>query len=224
MGTGIDGGFTISPGVLSSSEIKVLTRDVETSNCARSRAGMRHLLSIPAVAALARDPRFIDLARNALGCEPAPFGATLFDKSADANWLVSWHQDTALPVLRRTDTDGWGPWSEKQGILYAHAPAAVLERVVALRVHLDNSTADNGPLRVLPGTHAMGVLSDEQIHACAKQIQPVTCTVDRGGVLVMRPLILHASSKVTTLAPRRVIHLEYAAPMSFDDGVHLRAA
>ena len=76
--------------------------------------------------------------------------ATLFDKSPDSNWLVVWHQDTALPLVERKDLPGWGPWSTKEGVLYAHAPSQALSQVLALRVHLDDSTSVNGPLRCSP--------------------------------------------------------------------------
>jgi len=88
-------------------------------------------------------------------------------------------------------------------------------------VHLDDSTAENGPLRVLPGTHTLGVLSDAQIDDAVRRIEPVMCTVERGGVIVMRPLTLHASSKVTAAASRRVLHVEYVAA-TFDEGPRLR--
>ena len=99
------------------------------------------------------------IASRFLGPSAIPFRATLFDKSRGNNWLVVWHQDTALPLVEHRDVTGWGPWSVKAGITYAHAPASALARVVALRLHIDDSDADNGPLRVLPGTHAQGLLS-----------------------------------------------------------------
>jgi len=40
----------------------------------------------------------------------------------------------------------------------------------------------------------------------------------------MRPLLVHASSKVATAAPRRVLHFEYARSRVFEHGLHLRAA
>ena len=40
----------------------------------------------------------------------------------------------------------------------------------------------------------------------------------------MRPLLVHASSKVVVPVSRRVIHLQYAASSGFDQGLHLRAA
>jgi hypothetical protein len=130
-----------------------------------------------------------------------PFRATLFDKSSTRNWLVPWHQDTALPLQERFDVPGWGPWSIKAGITYAHAPAAALSRVVALRLHFDDSREDNGPLRVLPGTHALGVLSESDTERLVREIPPVDCVVGSGGIVGMRPLILHASSKAETDHP-----------------------
>ena len=162
-----------------------------------------------------------DCSREALGQEAIAFHATLFDKSAKANWLVVWHQDTALPIRERHDAQGWGPWSVKDGITYAHAPASALCQVLALRVHLDNSDADNGPLRVLPGTHVSGVLTDVHIEQLARYIPPIDCLVPQGGVLAMRPLIVHASSKSHSQIPRRVIHIEYAACRSFGAGLEL---
>ncbi|MGH9711006.1 MAG: phytanoyl-CoA dioxygenase family protein, partial [Candidatus Acidiferrales bacterium] len=150
-----------------------------------------------------------------------PFHATLFDKSPKANWLVAWHQDTALPIRDRQDTSGWGPWSVKEGVIYAHAPALALSRVLALRVHLDDSTEQNGPLRVLPRTHTLDVLSDDAIHELAAEVSAVTCPVLRGGILVMRPLLVHASSKSQTEMPRRVLHIEYAASVNVADGLEL---
>lgn len=217
----MDSGFAIVPGVFAGWETDAILCELEGEALRRSRAGARHLLSMPVIAALAKDPRLMSVAAEVLGSEPVPFGATLFDKSRNANWLVAWHQDRALPLVERRETAGWGPWSQKHGVVYANAPATALAKVVALRVHLDDSTAENGPLRVLPGTHALGVLSDAQIDDVARRIESVTCTVERGGVIVMRPLTVHASSKVTAAAPRRVLHIEYAAA-TFDEGPRLR--
>src|SRR6266705_1926101 len=140
------------------------------------------------------------------------------------NWLVSWHQDTALPLRERRETPGWGPWSLKDGVNYAHAPASALSRVLALRVHLDDSTSENGPLRVLPGTHTLGVLTDDEIHELATRIAAADCLVSRGGVLAMRPLIVHASSKSQSNVPRRVLHIEYAASAVTEEGMALAIA
>jgi len=119
-----------------------------------------------------------------------------------------------MPLQQRQEIPGWGPWSIKDGIPYAHAPASSLEQVLALRIHLDDSTRENGPLRVLPGTHRWGVLSDDEIQKLANSIRPVDCVALKGGVIAMRPLVVHASSKLRNGTARKVIHIEYAASES----------
>ena len=187
----------------------------------RTRAGARHVLHVPAVWQLAMDPRLIGLASFFVGPSPVAFRATLFDKSPTANWLVTWHQDTALPMRAHVPLPHWGPWSTRAGVLYAHAPASALEQVIALRVHLDDSTAANGPLRVLPGTHTHGVLSDDQLSRLAQEVEPVDCLAAAGDVLAMRPLTVHASSKSQTDLPRRVLHIEYASDLQLGPGIDL---
>jgi ectoine hydroxylase-related dioxygenase (phytanoyl-CoA dioxygenase family) len=201
-----------------------LTTQLAAEPLQYSRAGARHIMGCGAVARLARDPRLIDIASQWLGGAAIPFKATLFEKSTDANWLVSWHQDTALPLSRQHEAAGWGPWSTKSGVTYAHAPGRVLETIVALRVHLDDSTADNGTLRVLPESHFHGVLSDAQILHMSRRMTKAQCTVAAGGVIAMRPLLIHASSKVRADAKRRVLHLEYAASLLLEAGLELRVA
>ena len=217
-------GFAIIPNVLPESVIADLQAMLDRSELPRSRAGMRHAMRNASVAALARDPRLTSMAQEVLGSAALPFRATLFDKSPTSNWLVVWHQDTALPLRERREVSGWGPWSIKDAVSYAHAPANALEQVLALRLHLDDSVAENGPLRVLPGTHTLGVLSDDVLHELSTQITAVDCLVPRGGILAMRPLVVHASSKSQSDAPRRVLHIEYAVSPAIADGLELAIA
>ncbi|MBC8027216.1 MAG: phytanoyl-CoA dioxygenase family protein [Steroidobacteraceae bacterium] len=206
----MDDGYEIISDVFPVPEVEALAATLETLPLDRSRAGARHLLRHSSIADLSQDARLTSIASRVLGGAARPHSATLFDKSPRANWLVAWHQDTTLPMRERIDLPGWGPWSEKGGVLYAHAPASVLSRVVALRIHLDDSTSDNGALRVLPRSHTLGVLTDDQVHDLAARSTHATCLIGRGGVIAMRPLIVHASSKVMKDAPRRVIHIEYS--------------
>jgi hypothetical protein len=215
-----DRGYRIVEGVFTDEELAPIVAALDGHLATRSRAGARHVLAMPEIRTLAGDPRLMDVAAGFVGAAQ-PFRATLFDKSASANWLVVWHQDTALPMRARADAAGWGPWSTKAGIVYAHAPAAALARIVALRVSLDPSTDANGPLRVLPGTHTHGLLDDAAVEGYARAVAPVSCTVGAGGVVAMRPLVLHASSKSTSEARRRVLHIEYAAATNFGPGLDL---
>jgi ectoine hydroxylase-related dioxygenase (phytanoyl-CoA dioxygenase family) len=217
-------GFAIMPPILEPKEVDGLLDELSCMDLRRSRAGVRHAMRVPAIAALVQDSRLLGIAQEVLGDAAFPFRATLFDKSPTANWLVVWHQDTALPLQERREAPGWGPWSVKDGVTYAHAPENALSQVLALRLHLDDSVPENGPLRVLPGTHTLGVLSDEALHDLATRVTAVDCLVPEGGVLAMRPLIVHASSKSQSEAPRRVLHIEYARSGGVGDGLVLAIA
>jgi hypothetical protein len=217
-------GFLIVASVFSRADMNGISEEIAASSAPRSRAGIRHGLGMAAVRKVAGDQLLLGLARWLLGPAAFPFRATCFDKSATTNWLVVWHQDTALPLRRRMECPGWGPWSVKAGIAYAHAPAATLSQVLALRVHLDDSASGNGPLRVLPATHTLGVLSDDRIRDLRRAITPIDCVCPKGGVVAMKPLIVHASSKSQIEAPRRVLHIEYAASESIAIPLQLATA
>ena len=216
-------GYEIVPAVLDGADVARLASALQDSTIDRRRAGARHLMGHPAVERVARDPRLLAIASRFLGADAIPYRATLFDKSPQNNWLIVWHQDTALPLRDRREAPGWSAWSVKGDVVYAHAPASVLSRLIALRLHLDDSAADNGPLRVLPGTHAMGLLSDDEIARLARDVPPIACVAPAGAVVAMRPLLVHASSKVESDRPRRVLHIEYAGSLVLD-GVELAIA
>jgi ectoine hydroxylase-related dioxygenase (phytanoyl-CoA dioxygenase family) len=217
-------GYGLIPSVFTEAEVAALLQRLATEKLPRTRAGVRHAMRSASVAGIARDLRLMNIAGRILGAGAIAFRATLFEKLPDSNWLVAWHQDTALPLRERRETAGWGPWSVKDGVNYAHAPAAALEMVVALRLNLDDSTANNGPLRVLPGTHTRGVLTDDEMHAIAERTASVECLMTLGGVVAMRPLVIHASSKSTAVNPRRVLHIEYAESESIAERLELAIA
>jgi ectoine hydroxylase-related dioxygenase (phytanoyl-CoA dioxygenase family) len=217
-------GFALLHDVFSPELVERTLEEIERLSPRHSRAGARHVLGLCPIAKMARGPQLMNVARTVLGADAVPFRATLFEKTLAANWLVTWHQDTALPLRERQELQGWGPWSMKEGITYAHAPSTVLSRVLALRIHFDDSNSTNGPLRVLPGTHEMGVLNDDQIHDLSERITPIECVVSKRGVVAMRPLVVHASSKSQVEMPRRVLHIEYAASDSIAAPLRLASA
>jgi len=147
------------------------------------------------------------LPRNAVAVQ-----CTLFDKSPTKNWLVALHQDLSIPVRDRVESPECSGWSEKEGQLYVQPSLSVLERLVAVRVHIDDCPAESGALRVVPNSHSEGRLDKEQAEALRFQHGETVVPVARGGALVMRPLILHASSKATSLVPRRVLHYVFGPP------------
>lgn len=123
----------------------------------------------------------------------------LFDKAPRANWSVPWHQDLFVAVEERHDVEGFDAWTSKKGVVHARAPRTLLQRMLALRIHLDDCSERHGPLHVAPGSHKTGVLAGQQV-----------CCFEAGQIFLMRPLLLHSSPKAETPSQRRVVHLELA--------------
>jgi ectoine hydroxylase-related dioxygenase (phytanoyl-CoA dioxygenase family) len=125
---------------------------------------------------------------------------------------VALHQDLSIPVERRIESAECSGWSEKEGCLYVQPPAEVLEEMVAVRVHVDACPAESGALRVVPGSHMFGRLDSVAAKKLKEERGEVVVPVPRGGALVMKPLLLHASSKATGTMPRRVLHFVFGPP------------
>jgi ectoine hydroxylase-related dioxygenase (phytanoyl-CoA dioxygenase family) len=206
----VHNGFAIIDGVLSASEVAALIAATGAA-IGPGRGGVRNLLALDAVARLAESPKIRSLVEPVLGPTARAVRGTLFDKTPNANWKVPWHQDLSIAVQERIEIEGYGPWSVKAGVVHVQPPAHILEKMLAVRIHLDDCPEENGPVRVIPGSHALGRLSAGRIGEIAAQPAAVVCAVRTGGVLLMRPLILHASSASSAPSHRRVIHLDYAS-------------
>lgn len=135
--------------------------------------------------------------------------AIAFDKTPEANWKVTWHQDLMFPFARKVRSEGYALPAQKEGVHYARPPLAVLESLLAVRIHLDDCDEGNGPLRVAPGTHRRGIIPSAEIAEMVARQAAVTCVAKSGEALLMRPLLLHASSPATVPKHRRVLHLVY---------------
>ena len=139
----------------------------------------------------------------------AAIQAIAFDKTATTNWKVTWHQDLMFPFARSVTTLGFDLPSVKDGIDYARPPRSVLEDLLAVRLHLDDCDETNGPLRVAPGSHRHGILKSTEIHRTVEHHGETPCLAKTGEALLMRPLLLHASSPATVPKHRRVLHFVY---------------
>lgn len=174
--------------------------------------GLRDLLNVvPATRDLANSDSLKSIVASLIGGEPRVVRAIYFDKHKDANWKVAWHQDLTIAVRKRVETEGFGPWSSKAGITHVQPPVSVLNNIISLRVHLDDTDETNGALRVIPGSHLHGRLDANQIQQWKSLETVVTCSVRSGGVMLMKPLLLHSSLPSLHPEHRRVLHFEYAS-------------
>jgi hypothetical protein len=203
-------GYFVIPGVIDAVLNRRLGAFVEGIG---GGAGSRRLLDQAWCAHLAGALRGDARIRSLLPGKAVAVQCTFFAKSPTKNWLVALHQDLSIPVKERVESPECSGWSEKEGQLYVQPPITVLERLVAVRVHIDDCPAENGALRVVPHSHMEGRLDPSQAEALRQRHGETVIPVAQGGVLVMRPLLLHASSKATSLNPRRVLHFVFGPPV-----------
>jgi ectoine hydroxylase-related dioxygenase (phytanoyl-CoA dioxygenase family) len=205
-------GYAIGQAFLPQEEIVRLRRELARLTPSEDRrGGIRSLgLKSKAIRALAAEGLPAVLAREVLGGEARPVKITGFDKSSQANWTVPWHQDLTIAVQERREVEGFGPWTLKGGIPHVQPPMEILSRMLAVRVHLDDTPADHGALRVVPGSHGLGRIALPEIPEWRARQGEDVCPVAEGGMMLMHPLLLHASSKCRTGTHRRVLHIEYA--------------
>lgn len=156
-------------------------------------------------------------------CDLVAVGCNYFHKSPDSNWFVAFHQDRSVPVVDSPLARKSPGWSQKEGVSFVHGDEDLLAQTIAVRLHLDDSTPTNGPLRVIPRSHESGVLSPENIAATVSGGCEEVITANKGDVVAMRPLLLHASSKTTDESPRRVLHFTYC-PVNPPTGLRWRFA
>lgn len=210
-------GFLVVPHVFGVQELEYLK--AQLSSVARAegvrrrgeRYAIRNLLEVcPAVRNLAESSQMRSLVNPVLGNDAFPVRSLLFDKTAEANWLVPWHQDMTICVAEKREVPGYGPWSIKAGQWHVQPPMTVLDGMLSVRVHLDHCDESNGALRVIPGTHTRGRLNPHAIR-CAEEMSEISiCSVESGGVLLLKPLLVHASSAARNAVHRRVVHIDFA--------------
>jgi ectoine hydroxylase-related dioxygenase (phytanoyl-CoA dioxygenase family) len=225
-------GFAILPAMLSSAEIlhlnSILDRYRQSTMPSSSSAeifAVRNLLqTIPELAEVLKISIVPQLAEIFAGNKPSIIRSIYFNKPATANWVVPWHQDLTVNLKEKSSTNGFTKWAVKDGQLTAKAPAELLSKILTLRIHLDDCDETNGALKVIPGSHLHGELRTDD-YLRTELERAVTCSVNSGGIMLMQPLLLHASSR-SKGAERRVIHLEFysgelPAPLQWSEAIKL---
>ncbi len=207
-----DAGVELIDGLLVAEEVESLLAELTKLQLEPLRGGIRRIEQlVPQVAALARSRKLLAVAGSHLPGQPELVRAIYFDKSPENNWYVTWHQDQTVAVSGRFDRESWGPWSMKAGAWHVQPPLEVLDQMVTIRIHLDPATVSNGCLKVVPGSHSLGLIDVARVHEQVSKEAVVYCESPLGGAVVMRPHILHASEKSVAPDPRRILHFEYSS-------------
>ncbi|KIA97109.1 phytanoyl-CoA dioxygenase family protein [Flavobacterium sp. KMS] len=131
-----------------------------------------------------------------------------FDKPEKSNWFVAYHQDLTISVDKKLDIENFENWTTKQNQFAVQPPKEVLENNFTIRIHIDKTTKDNGALKVINNSHSKGILRVENMDL--KNETETICEIEKGGIMIMKPLLFHASNKTTNNERRRVIHIEFS--------------
>lgn len=177
--------------------------------CVTSGPGNR-VFSLPRLDGLDLASLLGNLATRVAGRPARMVRILAFDKTPETNWGVPWHQDRTIAVKRRAEVEGFGPWSVKAGVPHVAPPEALLEAMFCLRLHLDDCGPENGPLKIIPGSHRLGRLPVRDVLELGNREAAKTCVAAAGDVLAMKALTVHASDPASVPAHRRVLHLDFS--------------
>ncbi len=131
-----------------------------------------------------------------------------FDKPEKSNWFVAYHQDLTISVDQKVEIENFENWTIKQNQFAVQPPKEILENNFTIRIHLDNTTKDNGALKVINDSHSKGIFRIENLKI--ENEKETICEVEKGGIMIMKPLLFHASNKTINNERRRVIHIEFS--------------
>ncbi|MFZ6734816.1 phytanoyl-CoA dioxygenase family protein [Undibacterium sp. Ji42W] len=202
-------GFVILPDFLDASELQRLRQACQPIS---DQYGVRQVLqNYPSIYRALNWDKLHALLHAVDMVEAQAVRSIFFNKNADHNWLVSWHQDMTICVNQKTELAGYSKWTYKKDVHHVEPPAAVLEAMLTCRIALDDVSAKNAALKVIAGSHQSGKLRESQILDISQTAMHKTCAMRAGDILLMKPLLLHASDKARFATQRRVLHLEFSA-------------
>lgn len=208
-----DDGLAITDGLFSAQELLQLDSAAnQIGAIGRSKGGGRNILYlVPNLLSIFKKPEIISLISNHIGEVTGLSEGIYLSKNEEANWLVAWHQDLFISVKTKVESEGYGPWSIKEGRHYVQPPNEVLHKSLWLRINLDENGEENGCLHVIPGSHEKGKLSDAEIGRIQSNEMGVALPCKRGEAILFRPLLLLKSAKSTKPGARRVFQVLYSA-------------
>jgi ectoine hydroxylase-related dioxygenase (phytanoyl-CoA dioxygenase family) len=209
-------GFAIVDAIFSATEIEGLLHTLSQSDTEgpsfRKTSDLfairQFFKEIPDAIPIIFNAKLVSLITSIFGTDYFVVKSIYFDKPATSNWFVAYHQDLTISVDKKMNIAGFGPWTIKQNQYAVQPPLPILEDNFTIRIHLDDANAENGALKVLPKSHLKGICRPETIDW--NTVTTTICNVKKGSVMLMKPLLLHASGKTTNAVRRRVLHIEFS--------------
>jgi ectoine hydroxylase-related dioxygenase (phytanoyl-CoA dioxygenase family) len=205
-------GFTVLKDVFDQETIQQMITAIQMAGTFRKTKDLfairQVLKEVPALTPLLLTPAFRNCLQTLAGKDHFIVKSIYFDKPGSSNWFVAYHQDLTISVDKKENISGFGPWTVKQDQFAVQPPVDILENMFTMRIHLDDTDENNGALKVIPGSHLKKIYRAETIDWSVEK--ETICCVPKGGVMVMKPLLLHASGRTVNGQNRRVLHIEFS--------------
>lgn len=212
-------GFAIIESIYTNSEIDALLLIIEKAieNKRQNKtfrqsddlfAIRQFLLEIPEALDYIFNKKLSTLIKTTFGDDYFISKSIYFDKPEKSNWFVSYHQDLTISVNKKVELENFKNWTLKQNQYSVQPPESILKDNFTIRIHLDTTTKDNGALKVITKSHQKGIIRIEDFNF--ENEDETLCEVKKGGIMLMKPLLFHASNKTTNNNRRRVIHIEFS--------------
>jgi ectoine hydroxylase-related dioxygenase (phytanoyl-CoA dioxygenase family) len=209
-------GYTVIDDIYRPDEIEAIAQSIIQANTSKPTfrktgdlfAIRQFLKEVPEAQPLIFSAKLNAVIAKNIGSDYFVIKSIYFDKPEHSNWFVAWHQDLTISVDKKLELPGFGHWTIKQDQYGVQPPLSTLENIFTIRIHLDNTNEENGALRVIPGSHLKGVYKYSSNESANEE---EICRVRSGGIMLMRPLLQHASNRTTSKSRRRVIHIEFSS-------------
>ena len=209
-------GFTTINNIYSKEEINRIVKEIEnadrssdTFRVSKDLFAIRQFLNeLPETRNLIFNQKLNKIISKIFGDNYFVVKSIYFDKPESSNWYVAYHQDLTISVDKKISSKDFGPWTKKQNQFAVQPPIYILKNIYTIRIHLDHTNFENGALKVIPDSHSKGIIRPENID-WTTEIEKI-CEVEKGGIMIMKPLILHGSNRTTNNQKRRVIHIEFS--------------
>lgn len=211
-----ESGFAVIDNVFSAEEITAIVEtidNIDTSGPAFRKTNdlfaiRRFVKEVPAIASFIFTSRLRTITDQLFGAGYFLVKSIYFDKPEQSNWFVAYHQDLTISVDQKKQVAGFEQWTVKNDQFAVQPPVSLLENIFTIRIHLDDTDENNGALKIVPGSHRKGIYRPGTIDWNTEK--EVSCKVPRGGIMIMQPLLLHASNRTLNNNKRRVILLEFS--------------
>lgn len=201
-------GFSIVEGIYTHEEIDRILALIRTKDLGKAFGVRSFLTDHPDVARLVFTDRLIGIVKEIAPTCTQSIKSIYFDKPPNANWIVNWHQDLTINVTHKAELEGYKNWRTKDERTIVQPTREMLESIFTIRIHLDDCSRKNGALKVINGSHNKGVIDIKSWHSNGDTSEEL-CEVGKGGIVLMKPLTLHASRRTENHQNRRVIHIEF---------------